>query len=151
MKIKGIIIFVGLVLLFPIYSNAQSEGPGFRKGPSHGCCCCSCREQKPPHGGPRGPMLTRELIEDLSLTDEQVTKWKENEKAFRTKMEAMRPDRDSEQQLSREEMKEKMDAMMKERDASIKSILTEEQYKKFQGYMERSRPKRPEGTPAERF
>ena len=58
-------------------------------------------------------------------------------------MQQMRPDRDSEKQLSPDEMKEKMDTMMSEHDAAVQKILTEEQYKKYQKYMKENRPKGP--------
>ena len=48
------------------------------------------------HGGPGGMSLTSEdMIKKLELTDDQVTKLKTEEQAFKKKMEANRPDRSS--------------------------------------------------------
>ena len=92
-------------------------------------------------------MLTEELIEELSLSDEQVDKWKEIEISFREKMDAMRPDMDSDERPDPEEMRAKMDAMMQAYDASVEEILSDEQYKQFQEYREKNRPK---GRPGQR-
>ncbi len=109
-------------------SNVQQHSKDFRRG-----------------GPAGGSMLTQDLIEKLSLTQEQISKWKEDEKAFQLKMEEMRPD--GTQKLSRKEMKAKMDSLMEEREKSIRANLTEEQYKLYQEYKEKNRPKRFEGGP----
>lgn len=64
-----------------------------------------------------------------------------------TGMEEMRPDKDRDQQFDPEEMKGKMDAMMKEHEAAIQAILSDEQYELYQKYREENRPKGPEGGP----
>lgn len=105
------------------------------------------QDKRPEHRGPGASMLTEELIEELSLSDEQVDKWKEIEISFREKMDAMRPDMDSDERPDPEEMRAKMDAMMQAYDASVKEILSDEQYKQFQEYREKNRPK---GRPGQR-
>lgn len=59
----------------------------------------------------------------------------------------MRPDKDSDERPDPEEMRAKMDAMMQAYDASVKEILSDEQYKQFQEYREKNRPK---GRPGQR-
>lgn len=105
------------------------------------------QDKRPEHRGAGASMLTEELIEELSLSDEQVDKWKEIEISFREKMDAMRPDMDSDERPDPEEMRAKMDAMMQDYDASVKEILSDEQYKQFQEYREKNRPK---GRPGQR-
>lgn len=152
MKMKWMIISAMSVFLLPAAGNAQPGDndlwghPG-RPAPFHDCCCCCRQDRKPPHGGPGASMLTDKLIKKLSLSDEQVSKWKEEETAFRSKMEEMHPDKEDSQQFDPEEMREKMDAMMQEREAAIQAILSEEQYELYQKYKEENRPKRPEGGP----
>lgn len=105
------------------------------------------QDRKPGHRGPGASMLTDELIETLSLSDEQVKSWKEIESDFREKMDAMRPDKDGDERPDPEEMRTKMDAMMQEYDASVKKILSDEQYEQYQAYREKNRPK---GRPGQR-
>ena len=76
-------------------------------------------------------MLTDELIKALSLSDEQVEKWKEIESGLQEKMEAMRPDRNSGERPDPEKMREKMDSMMQAYDAAVKEILSDEQYEQL--------------------
>ncbi len=97
-------------------------------------------DTRPNHRGPAS-MLTDDLIKTLSLSDEQVDKWKEVEADFQKKMESMRPDRDSGQRPDPEEMRTKMDAMMQEYDTAVKEILSDEQYEQYQEYREKNRPK----------
>ena len=58
------------------------------------------------------------------------------EAEFRDKMEAERKQLDSD----RQKMREKMTAMRNDRDAEMKKILTEDQYKQ---YLEKLRPQSP--------
>jgi Spy/CpxP family protein refolding chaperone len=126
------------------------------------CCCCCCRPCPPPppqhgHGGPGGMSLTSEdMIKKLELTDDQVTKLKTEEQAFKKKMEANRPDRSSmnSEKSTKSSSDEKankpgkggqMDTMMKEHETAIKGILNNKQYKLYQKYMQENRPQRPDG------
>lgn len=144
MKQKTII--AGLLvsaLLAPVMAEAHGLYGGHRH---HCCCCCCCKpDQRPPKDKGMPSFITDKLIKKLALTDEQVTKLKAEEKTFMEKMEAMRPDRDSAERPSPDEMKEKMDAMMSEHEAAVKKILSDDQYKKYQKYMEDNRPKGPRG------
>ena len=105
-------------------------------------CNTTLSDKKSEHRGPGASMLTDEFIETLSLSDEQVEKWKEVEANFREKMDAMRPDRDrdSDERPDPEQMREKMDAMMQEYDAAVKDFLSDEQYEQYQTYRENHRP-----------
>ena len=124
------------VLLLSPFSNVLSCG-------NESVGSTTLQDKRPEHRGPGASMLTEELIEELSLSDEQVDKWKEIEISFREKMDAMRPDMDSDERPDRA----KMDAMMQAYDASVKEILSDEQYKQFQEYREKNRPK---GRPGQR-
>ncbi|MCR8917627.1 Spy/CpxP family protein refolding chaperone [Bacteroides sp. ET225] len=104
-------------------------------------------DRKSDHKGPGASMLTDELIKALSLSDEQVEKWKKIESGLQEKMEAMRPDRNSGERPDPEKMREKMDSMMQAYDAAVKKILSDEQYEQFQAYREKNRPK---GRPGHR-
>lgn len=67
-----------------------------------------------------------QIITDLGLNEKQA-------KDFKAAMEEMRPTkRNSNERPSREEMQKKR----KEGEAKIKSILTDEQYKKYQKYQD---------------
>lgn len=48
-------------------------------------CNTTLSDKKSEHRGPGASMLTDEFIETLSLSDEQVEKWKEVEANFRKK------------------------------------------------------------------
>ena len=143
---KKKIIITGL-FTFGLLSFAGAQplhGPF--PGKPHGCCCCCSQDrpdQRPPQRGEMPSFITDKLIKKLALTDEQVTKLKEEEKAFMEKMQQMRPNREDEEQFSPEVMREKMDAMMSEHDTAVKKILTDEQYEKYQKYMKENRPKGP--------
>ena len=105
-------------------------------------CNTTLSDKKSEHRGSGASMLTDEFIETLSLSDEQVEKWKEVEANFREKMDAMRPDRDrdSDERPDPEQMRKKMDAMMQEYDAAVKDFLSDEQYEQYQTYRENHRP-----------
>lgn len=133
---------------FCLLASAGEQPPrGPFPGRPHGCCCCSCNhprpDQDPPQRGEVPSFITDKLIKKLALSDDQVTKLKEEEKAFMEKMQQMRPDRDGEEQFSPDEIREKMDTMMSEHDAAVKEILSDDQYKKYQKYMKENRPKGP--------
>lgn len=140
MKKKLMIAGMISVLLLSPFSNVLSCG-------NESVGSTTLQDKRPGHRGPGASMLTDELIETLSLSDEQVKSWKEIESDFREKMDAMRPDMDSDERPDPEEMRAKMDAMMQAYDASVKEILSDEQYKQFQEYREKNRPK---GRPGQR-
>ena len=144
MKQKTIItgMLIGLLL-----APATMQAHGRHRGGHCCCCCCCCRhdDQRPPKGKERPSFITDKMIKKLSLTDEQVTKLKEEENVFMEKMKDMRPDPNNRDKVSPEKMKEKMDAMMNEHEAAIKKILSGKQYKEYQKYMEDNRPKGPRG------
>jgi len=81
-----------------------------------------CMAQNPQRGRADREKQTEQLAADLGLTEEQA-------KDFKAAMEEMRPARNnSGERPSREEMEKKRT----EFDAKIKSILTEEQYAKYE-------------------
>lgn len=118
-------MIIASLFTFGLLASAAAQP---QHGPFPGkphCCCCCCNhdrpDQRPPRKGETPSFITDKLIKKLSLTDEQVTQLKEEEKTFM----------------------EKMDTMMSEHDAAVQKILTEEQYKKYQKYMKENRPKGP--------
>ena len=76
------------------------------------------------------------MIADLKLDEKQAADFRRVEAEFRDKMEAERKQLDSD----RQKMREKMTAMRNDRDAEMKKILTEDQYKQ---YLEKQRPQSP--------
>lgn len=81
-----------------------------------------CMAQHPRQGKDGREKRIEQMITDLGLNEKQA-------KDFKAALEEMRPARNnSNERPSREEMQKKR----KEMDAKIKSILTDEQYKKYQ-------------------
>lgn len=71
---------------------------------------------------------SEKMIEELKLDDKQAAEYRKVEADFR---EQMKKERESVKE-DREKMREKMTAMRTEKDAQIKKILTDEQYKQYQ-------------------
>ena len=67
------------------------------------------------------------MIADLKLDEKQAVDFRKVETEFREKMKAERKQTESD----RQKMREKMNTMRNDRDAQIKKILTEEQYKQY--------------------
>lgn len=71
---------------------------------------------------------SEKMIEELKLDDKQAAEFRKVEADFREKMnkerEAVKDDR--------EKMREKMITLYNEKEAQIKKILTDEQYKQYQ-------------------
>lgn len=76
------------------------------------------------------------MIADLKLDEKQAADFRKVEAEFREKMKAERKQADSD----RRKMREKMMTMRNERDAEMKKILTEDQYKQ---YIEKQRSQSP--------
>lgn len=97
-----------------------------------------------PHHGRRGnrTMDPKQQIERLSdklyLTDAQKKEFESINNEFFTKMRAERNTNRSD----REKMRESMQALLNERDARIKSLLTAEQYKQYVANEEQMRNNR---------
>lgn len=73
---------------------------------------------------------------DLKLDEKQAADFRKVEAEFRDKMKAERKQAD----LDRRKMREKMMSLRDDRDAEMKKILTEDQYKQ---YLEKQRPQSP--------
>lgn len=71
---------------------------------------------------------SEKMIEELKLDDKQAAEYRKIEADFREKM---MKDREAAKE-DRAKMREKMMAMRAEKDAQIKSVLTDEQYKLYQ-------------------
>jgi len=76
------------------------------------------------------------MIADLKLDEKQAADFRKVEAEFRDKMKAERKQAD----LDRRKMREKMMSLRDDRDAEMKKILTEDQYKQ---YLEKQRPQSP--------
>lgn len=147
---KKMLALALLVLGLPIIDGSANELS--QRRPHCGCpCCCppplpAPRQdrQRPPQGPPPS-FVNEDLIEALSLTDEQVQKIKDMESSFQKQMEEMRTkDAKSKKQKNKDRKKE-MDALMEAQQDRLKSILSDDQYKLFQEYMENNRPEGPRG------
>ncbi len=118
--------------------NAQDNPPAGKKG-AHG-----------PRGGmPRPIEMLIDHRQEIGLSDDQVAKLKALQEATRPQVEAIMQD----QSLSREDKREKMQAIMKDSRAKIDAILTPEQREKakeFGGKMREGRGKGPRGHGADK-
>ena len=76
------------------------------------------------------------MIADLKLDEKQAADFRKVEAEFRDKMKAERKQAD----LDRRKMREKMMSLRDDRDAEMKKILTEDQYKQ---YLEKQRLQSP--------
>jgi hypothetical protein len=68
------------------------------------------------------------MKEDLNLSEEQSAKLKNNREALQQKMRTLREDKS----LSDDARKEQFKELMKQRKENLRSILTEDQWKKLQ-------------------
>ncbi len=89
-----------------------------------------------PRGGERPDMSKRieQMTTTLGLNENQA-------KEFKAAIEEMRPAKNNGERPSREEMEKKRNEI----DKKIKSILTEEQYKKYQEMQPKRGERRPQG------
>ena len=68
------------------------------------------------------------MKQELNLTEEQSAKLKSNREALQQKMRTLREDKTLSDEAKREQMRE----LMKQRKVNLRSILTEDQWKKLQ-------------------
>lgn len=133
---KEILIFavaLAAALIIPNVNAAQDKGEG--KGPR----------------GPRGGQMVERMAEELGLSAEQTAKVKAIHEAARPQMEAIRNDAS----LSREQKREKSQAIQKDTEAKVDAVLTPEQQAKAkemraklrERMKERRGPKGGEGGP----
>lgn len=95
-----------------------------------------CMAQNRQNGKVDREKRMEQMITDLGLNEKQA-------KDFKAAMEEMKPaKRESNERPSREEMQKKR----KEVDAKIKSILTDEQYKKYQDMYKKNNANRKKRT-----
>lgn len=102
-------------------------------------CSVSVYAQKDNRGGRMGDPSKRmeKMITDLKLNDKQAADYRKVEKDFMGKMKKMR----DEAQDDRSKMREKMQTLRKEKDAEVKKILTDEQFKQYQEKQQAPRDK----------
>ena len=84
---------------------------------------------------------SEKMIEELKLDDKQAVEYRKVEADFR---EQMKKERESVKE-DREKMREKMTAMRTEKDAQIKKILTDEQYKLYKEKQKANGPRKGHG------
>lgn len=95
-----------------------------------------CMAQNRQRGNVDREKRIEKMVTDLGLNEKQT-------KEFKAAMEEMRPvKRNSTERPSREEMQKKR----KEMDAKIKTILTEDQYKKYQEMLQKENANRQKRT-----
>ena len=80
---------------------------------------------------------SEKMIEELKLDDKQAAEYRKVEADFREQMKKERE--------SVKEDREKMTAMRTEKDAQIKKILTDEQYKQYQEKQKKAESPRKKG------
>ncbi len=69
----------------------------------------------------------KDILEQLDLSREQQKKWKESNKLFRTRLQELKGN----ENISKREKGQKVKELMEEREAELKTFLTEEQMKKY--------------------
>jgi Spy/CpxP family protein refolding chaperone len=79
-----------------------------------------------PERGDKGQRSER-IVSELNLNDQQAAEFKKIEEDFSAKMKTQREAMKAAEQKNREEVK----TMIDEKDAAVKKILTEEQYKQY--------------------
>lgn len=123
---------IGLVLLFAFVLTAVSMAQG--------------REQRNFDPKEMAKRQTEELTKTLDLNKDQQKKVLALNNEMGEKMSAMREDmRDG--GGDREAMREKMNKLRDEQNKEMKKILTEDQYKKYEKYLEERRARRGQGRP----
>jgi periplasmic protein CpxP/Spy len=91
---------------------------------------------------------TEQLTEELDLNKDQQKKVLELNEKYSEKMSAMFQDMRS-GGGDREAMREKMGKMREEQNKEMKKLLTEDQYKKYEKYLEERRSSRGQGGPGQ--
>jgi protein CpxP len=91
---------------------------------------------------------TEQLTEELDLNKDQQKKVLELNEKYSEKMSAMFQDMRS-GGGDREAMREKMGKMREEQNKEMKKLLTEDQYKKYEKYLEERRSRRGQGGPGQ--
>jgi len=99
-------------------------------------------------GERRGSVQQRveRMNSELNLTADQKTKLTALFEADAKKRQELRADTS----ITREQKREKVQAMMAEQDKKLKEILTPDQFEKWQKVRQQFRPRRSEGQPAEK-
>jgi len=117
-KLLSCIILLGSisVLASSAFSQTSNQGPGQNQQNS--------REEN-----------IDELKTNLGLTDAQVSSWKALKEKYRPQYKAIRAD----SSLSEEARKTKMKSVRSSEDTELKTILTPDQYTKFQAWKEQQK------------
>ncbi len=85
----------------------------------------------------RMEQMNERIASDLKLDDKQKAEFKQINDKYLKKMDEERQAMQG--QMDRDKMREKMQAMNKERNADMKKIMTDEQFKKYQTAMQNQR------------
>ena len=107
-------------------------------------CSVSLFAQDGKRGAKRGgdpAQRCEKMIADLKLDEKQAADFRKVETEFKEKMKAEREKTDAD----RQKMREEMTSMRNDRDAQIKKILTEEQYKQYQEMQPTKSPRKGHG------
>jgi len=103
----------------------------------------NAQDNPPADKGPRGPrpgmqMMGERMAKELGLTEDQKTQIKAIHEAARPQLEAIRAD----QSLTREQKREKAQAIQKDTQAKVDAVLTPEQRTKAQAMREKMKEHR---------
>lgn len=82
------------------------------------------------------------LKTDLSLNDKQVADWKKMEESMKPEMDKMHEKHMAEMETIHKKHMAEMEKMKAQKDEKLKSILTKEQYEKFQKSQPKPRDKK---------
>lgn len=108
-------------------------------------CSVSMYAQKGKRDGRMGDPSKRmeQMITDLKMNDTQAADFRKIHQDFMEKMRKERNEIQKDMQIDRTKMREKMEKMRADRDAEIKKILTEDQYKQ---YLEKQKQQQARGS-----
>lgn len=113
-----VLLFAAALAVATVVPNLSAQdGP---KGP---------RGDRPP----RGEMFGARMAKELGLSEDQEKQIKAINESYRPQLEAIRAD----QSLSRDQKREKAQALNKEREAKVDAVLTPEQRTKAQAMREK--------------
>ncbi|MBX3737110.1 MAG: hypothetical protein KF715_10495 [Candidatus Didemnitutus sp.] len=113
-----VLLFAAALAVATVVPNLNAQdGP---KGP---------RGDRPP----RGEMLGARMAKELGLSEDQEKQIKAINESYRPQLEAIREDKS----LSRDQKREKSQALNKEREAKVDAVLTPEQRTKAQAMREK--------------
>ena len=135
-NLKGILF--AIIIALPMACNSSKEAVNTQAQETE----VSPRSQRPPRGGGAGnserQAAMQQLVTELGLNEEQQTQLQAIQQKYRGQMQAIREENQGDFQAMRSSMME----LRANQNEEIKTILTDEQFAKFEKWQEENRPQR---------